>query len=602
MGKLPKKEESKKAKQSIWHPFTQMREWERETPTVIAEGEGVYLIDTDGKKYLDGVSSIWVNIHGHRKKEIDDALIRQIGRISHSTLLGLTNLPAIELAERLLKIAPPGLTKVFYSDDGSTAVEAAIKLAFGFWQRQGKGDTKKRKFLSFQEAYHGDTIGSVSVGGIDLFHRAFEPLLFETVKAPPPTCYRCPISLSYPSCGMACLEEVEKKIRRHRHELAGLIIEPLIQAAAGMWTAPPGYLKEIRSLCDRYDLLMIADEVATGFGRTGKMFACEHEGVTPDLMAVSKGITGGYLPLAATLTTQPIYDAYLGEYAEFKTFFHGHSYTGNPLGCAAAIANLDLFEKEKTLEKLKPKIAFVRKQLRPWKRWAHVGDIRQIGLMVGIELVADKKKKTPYPIEWRVGMQVCRGAKERGILLRPLGNVIVLMPPLSISIPELKKLIKVVGEEIRRVTSKRAKVLPLPKTILEQMLSHARREAPNECCGLLAGKEKKMNEIYPILNLPEGDPAITDLQVPPDRRFRYVMDPKEQFQAFKEMRKNGTELLGIYHSHPHSPAYPSSTDVRLAFYPDVHYLIISLEKGKPAVRAFRIVEGQITEDPIQVLL
>lgn len=437
----------------IWHPFTQMKEWEKERPTIITEGKGVYLTDRDGKRYLDGVSSIWVNLHGHRKREIDEALIDQIGRISHSTLLGLSNPPAIALAEQLLKIAPPGLAKVFYSDDGSTAVEVAIKLAFGYWQRKGSAHRRKKKFISFRQAYHGDTIGSVSVGGIDLFHQAYEPLLFETIKVPSPSCYRCPLSLSRPDCKLACIDEVEKTMKRHRRELAGLIIEPLVQAAAGMLTAPPGYLKKIEALCRKYDVLMIADEVATGFGRTGKMFACDHEGISPDLMVLSKGITGGYLPLAATLATRPIYDAYLGEYAEFKTFFHGHSYTGNPLGCAAAIANLKVFRKERVIEKLQEKIAFVSKTLRPWRRWRHVGDIRQIGLMIGIELVADKATKRPYPIEWRVGHQVCRGAKERGILLRPLGNVIVLMPPLSISKRDLKKLMTVVGEEIGRVTS-----------------------------------------------------------------------------------------------------------------------------------------------------
>lgn len=443
-----------KGRQLIWHPFTQMKEWEKEQPTIIVRGEGVYLFDAEGKRYLDGVSSLWVNLHGHRKKELDEALISQIQKISHSTLLGLSNLPAIDLAERLLKIAPPGLAKVFYSDNGSTAVEVAIKIAFGFWQRKGGAARKKRKFVSFQSAYHGDTIGAVSVGGIDLFHQAYQPLLFETVKVPAPTCYRCPLSLAYPSCGLACVDEVEKTIKRQSSDLAGLVIEPLVQAAAGMLTAPPGYLKRIREICDRYDLLMIADEVATGFGRTGKMFACEHEGVTPDLMALSKGITGGYLPLAATLTTQPIYDAYLGEYAEFKTFFHGHSYTGNPLGCAAAVANLEIFEKEKVLARLQPKIAYLKARLDRWKDHPHVGEIRQVGMMVGVELVADKKEKRPYPIEWRVGMQVCRGAKEKGVLLRPLVNVIVLMPPLSITIRELNKLITVVEEEIERVTAR----------------------------------------------------------------------------------------------------------------------------------------------------
>lgn len=441
-----------KGRQLIWHPFTQMKEWEAETPTIIVEGEGVYLTDLEGKKYLDGSSSIWVNVHGHRNRKMNEALIRQINKVSHSTLLGLSNLPAIQLAERLIKIAPPGLIKVFYSDNGSTAVEVAVKLAFGFWQHRGGTYRKKKKFLSFANAYHGDTIGSVSLGGIDLFHQAYQPLLFETIKVPAPTCYRCPLGRTYPSCQIACIEEVEKLMERHHPEAAGLVIEPLIQAAAGMLTAPPGYLTKIRALCTRYDILLIVDEVATGFGRTGKMFACEHEGVSPDLMALSKGLTGGYLPLAATLTSRAIYDAFLGEFAEFKTFFHGHSYTGNPLGCAAAIANLDIFENEDVLKKLQPKIRWTRETLRSWTTWDHIGEIRQVGFMIGIELVEDKEKKIPYPLERRIGWEVCREAKREGVLLRPLGNVIVLIPPLSISIRELKKLIGVVGKAVRKVT------------------------------------------------------------------------------------------------------------------------------------------------------
>lgn len=432
----------KKAQTLIWYPFTQMKEWERETPTIIVEGDGVYLTDLEGKKYLDGVSSLWVNIHGHRKKKIDDALTRQIQKISHSTLLGLSNLPAIELADKLLKIAPPGLAKVFYSDNGSTAVEVAVKIAFGFWKQQGGTARRKTKFISFANAYHGDTIGSVSLGGIDLFHRAYQPLLFKTIQ------------LSAPSTHLKqAADEVEQVMKCHHREVAGLVIEPLVQAAAGMLMAPKGYLKKIRQLCDRYEILLIADEVATGFGRTGTMFACEQEGVSPDLLAISKGLTGGYLPLAATLATQKIYDAFLGEYAEFKTFFHGHSYTGNPLGCAAAIANLEIFEEERTLVKLQPKIAWVEKRLRPWKAWRNVGEIRQQGFMIAIELVADKKKKVPYPVEWRVGWQVCQEAKRRGVLLRPLGNVIVLMPPLTISLRDLEKLIAAVGASIEMVTA-----------------------------------------------------------------------------------------------------------------------------------------------------
>ncbi len=456
-----------KGQSLIWHPFTQMKEWEDEKPTIIVSGEGATLCDIEGNRYLDATSSIWVNIHGHRHKSINQAMKKQLDRIAHSTLLGLTNLPAIELAEQLIQIAPKGdvkhkesgeaekLTKVFYSDNGSTAVEIALKIAFSYWQHLGGEYKRKKKFVSFSNAYHGDTIGSVSVGGIDLFHAAYGPLLFDTINISSPTCYRCPIGLNYPSCKLACVDEAEKVLKKHHRRLAGLIIEPLIQAAAGMLCAPPGYLRKIRALCTKYEILMIVDEVATGFGRTGKMFASEHEGLVPDLMAISKGLTGGYLPLAATLTRQKIYDAFLGDYAEFKTFFHGHSYTGNPLGCAAAIANLKVFKKEKTLEKLKEKIIYVKKSLMSWRRWKHVGDIRQVGLMIAIELVADKKTKLSYPLEMRVGGAVCQEAKSRGVLLRPLGNVIAIVPPLSITLDELEKIITVVGAAIRKVTAKK---------------------------------------------------------------------------------------------------------------------------------------------------
>lgn len=457
---------TEKGQSLIWHPFTQMKEWEDEKPTIIVSGEGAMLSDIEGNRYLDATSSIWVNIHGHRHKHINQAMKRQLDRIAHSTLLGLTNPPAIELAEQLIQIAPKGgtgsdesetsekLTKVFYSDNGSTAVEIALKIAFAYWQHLGGKHKSKKKFVSFSNAYHGDTIGSVSLGGIDLFHASYGPLLFDTIKIPSPSCYRCPIGLEHPSCAMACVDETEQIIKKHHRRIAGLIIEPLIQAAAGMLCAPHGYLKKIRALCTKYEILMIADEVATGFGRTGLMFAAEHEGVVPDLMAISKGLTGGYLPLAATLTRQKIYDAFLGDYAEFKTFFHGHSYTGNPLGCAAAIANLEVFKKEKTLQKLQEKIAYIKKMLVPWQRWKHVGDIRQVGFMIAIELVADKKLKRSYPLEMRVGGKVCLEAKSQGVLLRPLGNVIAIVPPLSVTIGELEKIFTVVGTSIKKVCSK----------------------------------------------------------------------------------------------------------------------------------------------------
>lgn len=436
----------------VWHPFTQMQEWEREEPLIIERGAGPYLIDMAGRKYLDGTSSIWVNLHGHRHRTLDRALKRQLDRIAHSTLLGLSNPPAILLARELIRIAPKGLTRVFYSDDGSTAVEVALKMAIQYWQQRGSHVGPKNSFLHLKLAYHGDTIGAVSVGNVELFHSRFKPLLFPTLDADPPYCYRCPMELAFPSCEMACLEPVERILRTRHRELAGFIIEPLVQAAAGMITAPDGYLKRIRALCTKYDVLLIADEVATGFGRTGKMFACHREGVTPDLMAISKGLTGGYMPLAATLATEKVYEGFLGRYDEFKTFFHGHSYTGNPLGCAVALANLAVFRKEETLKRLQPKIAAMTRLLRPLRNLAHVGDVRQQGFMSGIELVEDKSTRTPYPLASRIGHRVSQEARRRGLLLRPLGHIMVLMPPLTTNVQTLARMVSLLHRSIETVT------------------------------------------------------------------------------------------------------------------------------------------------------
>jgi adenosylmethionine-8-amino-7-oxononanoate aminotransferase len=437
----------------LWHPFTQQRDWVHSDLLVIEGGQGVYLEDTDGRRYLDGVSSIWVNLHGHRKGVLDRALIAQLKRIAHTTLLGLSNVPAIELAKRLVDIAPRGLTRVFYSDNGSTAVEVALKMAFQYWQLKGGPDKSKTKFLHLGQAYHGDTLGAVGVGGIPVFHERFKPLLRPSYEAHAPYCYRCPLGLTYPQCKLACAESVEDVLTRHHDEIAALIVEPMLLAAGGMITMPPGYLTRLRALCTRYRVLLIADEVATGFGRTGRMFACEHERVKPDLMAISKGLTGGYLPLAATLTTERIYRAFLGRYEEFKAFFHGHSYTGNPLGCAVALANLDVFEQERTLQKLRPKIAAFGRLLEPLRGHPHVGEIRQLGLIAGIELVRDRATKEPYPLAARVGQRVADEARELGLLIRPLGNVIVLIPPLSTTITELRTMVGIVTKAIVRVTS-----------------------------------------------------------------------------------------------------------------------------------------------------
>ena len=437
----------------VWHPFTQMKEWEESDQIVISHGEGSYLIDTDGNRYLDGVGSIWTNVHGHCKKEINDAIKAQVDRIEHSTLLGLVNDRAALLAKRLVDIAPPGLCKVFYSDNGSTAVEIGIKMAFQYWQHKGKSD--KTRFISFRNAYHGDTIGAVSVGGIDIFHEVFRPLLFHTIQAPSPYCYRCELSESRDpsSCGHLCLQQLERLVADNASSLAGLVIEPLVQGAGGMIVQPPGFIGTVRELCDRYGILMIADEVAVGFGRTGTMFACEQEGVTPDIMALSKGITAGYLPLAATMTTREIYDAFMGEYCELKTFFHGHTFTGNPIACAAALASLELFEKEQLLAQLPEKIGYLGRRLEAMLGMPHVGDARHKGMIGGLELVRDKDTREAYDWEERVGMKVCHEARKHGLFLRPLGNVIVVFPPLSITLEELGALLDGIESSIAAVTA-----------------------------------------------------------------------------------------------------------------------------------------------------
>lgn len=429
-----------------------MKDWGKDAPIIIESGKGAILTDIRGKKYIDGVSSLWVTVHGHRKKEIDQAIAKQLKKISHSTLLGLSNVPAIMLAEKLIEIAPRGLAKVFYSDSGSTAVEIALKIAFQYWHQRGPEYQRKTGFISLAGAYHGDTVGSVSVGGIDLFHSLYKPLLFHARRIDSPHCYRCTYGLTYPECQKTCFMHAERTIQKYASVTAALIIEPLVQGAAGMLIQPPGFVKRIRDLCTRNNILMIADEVATGFGRTGKMFACEHEQVSPDILCTAKGISGGYLPLAATLTTEEIYRGFLGEYAEFRTFFHGHTYTGNPLACAASLANIDLFRKEKTLARLQPKIAYLKKELTLFSELRHVGNIRQKGFMVGIELVKDRATKMPYQPVDKIGARTVLECRKRGLIIRPLGDVIVLMPPLSISLKELKQMVQIVFTSIKLVT------------------------------------------------------------------------------------------------------------------------------------------------------
>ena len=452
MNNYSTKELQKFDREFVWHPFTQMKEWEAAEHPVITRGEGSWLIDTDGNRYIDGVANMWTNVHGHCHPVINEAVKQQLDKLEHSTLLGLAGeLPSI-LAKRLVEISPPGLCKVFYSDNGSTAVEIGIKMAFQYWQHLGRPE--KTRFISLKNAYHGDTIGAVSVGGIDIFHEVFRPLLFPTIQAPSTCCYRCELSAERDCkrCNMECLAELEKLMVANANHTAGLVMEPLLQGAGGMIVQPPGYLAKVRELCDRYDILLILDEVATGFGRTGAMFACDREAVTPDIMALSKGITGGYLPLAATMTTQKVYDAFLGEYRELKTFFHGHTFTGNPLACAAALASLDLFDTTGLLAALTEKIDYLQTRLEAMLAINTVGDVRQCGMAAGIELVQDKGGE-PFAWEERVGIQVCLEARKHGLFLRPLGNVIVVFPPLAITMDELKLLMDGIEKAIIAVTT-----------------------------------------------------------------------------------------------------------------------------------------------------
>jgi adenosylmethionine-8-amino-7-oxononanoate aminotransferase len=435
----------------VWHPFTQMQGWLASEPLVIDRAEGCWLVDVDGRRYLDGVSSLWVTVHGHAVPEIDAAVTAQLGRVAHSTLLGLANVPSTELAAELVALAPPGLTKVFYSDAGACAVEVALKMAFGYWQHRGA--TSKRTFLSLANGYHGDTLGAVSVGGIDLFHGAYRPLLFPTHRAPSPYCYRCPVDRTFPDCAIACLEPLAATLDGHAREICAVVVEPLVQAAGGMITWPPGYLRRLRELCDAHDVLLIADEVATGVGRTGTFFACEQEGVAPDLLVAGKGLTGGYLPLAVTLTTQAVFDAFLGQPEEHRTFFHGHTYTGNPLACAAALANLRLMADRGTLAGVRERSEVLAASLKPLEEHRHVGEIRRRGLMVGIELVADRASRRPFDPAEAMGWRVAARAREAGAIIRPLGDVVVLMPPLGIPLPELALLAEITCAAVEQATA-----------------------------------------------------------------------------------------------------------------------------------------------------
>jgi adenosylmethionine-8-amino-7-oxononanoate aminotransferase len=452
----------------VWHPFTQMRDWLKREPIVIVEGKGAILRDIRGREFLDANSSIWTNLHGHQNPKINTAISRQLKKIAHSSALGLANEPASLLAEKLVHAAnsksqsqKQKLSKVFFSDDGSTALEVALKLAYEFSRRAKK--IKTTKFLSLEGAYHGDTVGAVSLGHVDLFHKSFSGLLFKTDKVMSPYCYRCPFNRARPErddarnyrkCNWECVELVEKKFstqKKKGNSYAAFVFEPLIQGAAGMIAQPHGWLKQVSQIAQSHGALLIADEVMTGFGRTGELLACQKENVQPDFLCLAKGLTGGYLPMAATLTMQKVFNAFLGEYHEFKTFFHGHSYTSNQLGAAAALASLEILQSENSIRTRRNLEKNLRGELQLLWSLPNIGDIRQVGLIAGIELVKNWRTREPFALRERAGIRVCEAMAARGVLTRPIGNVIVLMPPYCTTSAQLKKIVAATRESIATI-------------------------------------------------------------------------------------------------------------------------------------------------------
>ncbi len=439
----------------VWHPFTPMSAWIDEQAPIIVRGEGFELIDTDGRRYLDGISSLWCNVHGHAVPAIDQAVTEQLHKVAHTTLLGLSSEPSIRLARALVERAPTGLTKVFYSDSGATSVEVALKMAYQFHRQKPEGTEDRDTFLCVGNAYHGDTLGTVSVGGIELFHRCYKHLLFATLSTPSPVAIRVPAEYTKDSWLTFCFDEVTRLIRENQSRIAGVVMEPVVQGAAGILVHATGFLRHVRQLCSDFDIPMIADEVAVGFGRTGTMFACEQERVSPDFLCLAKGISGGYLPIAATLTTERIYSAFLAHPSEGRTFFHGHTYTGNALGCAAALASLQLFDNKQVLKNVKVTSTRIAERLAVLHDHPHVGEVRQKGLMIGIELVQDRDGLIPFDTKQRLGHQVTLAARKRGVILRPLGDVIVLMPAPAMPVEQIDRLCDVAMECIEEVTRKK---------------------------------------------------------------------------------------------------------------------------------------------------
>jgi adenosylmethionine-8-amino-7-oxononanoate aminotransferase len=434
-------------RENYWHAFTQMAEYE---PLIIERAEGVWLFDTDGRKLLDGASSMWCNVHGHRHPAIDAAIRAQLDKVAHVTSLGMSNPTTIELTAKLVQLAPAGLECVFYCSDGASAVEVALKLAFQYWRQIAQPQHQRDLYLAVGNAYHGDTLGAVSVGGVARFHAMFAPLLFDVVRGPCPDSYHIPEDVAPEALCAHYLAEYQKLFERFGHRLAAVVVEPLIQGAAGMVMHPSGFLSGLSRLTKQYGSLLIADEIATGIGRTGQMWACTWEGVAPDFLVTGKGLSGGYLPIAATLTTRKVWNAFLGDYSQSLSFFHGHTYGGNPLGSAAALATLQLLESQATLQQVKQRSAYLRERLLPLESHPHVGDVRVKGLVGAVELVACRETRTPFAWHERIGHQVCQRMIAGGVWTRPLGNVIVVMPPLCISESEIDFLVDVLQAAVHQ--------------------------------------------------------------------------------------------------------------------------------------------------------
>jgi len=440
-------------RECVWHPFTQMKEWVEEDMLIIDSAHGMKLKDIRGKEYYDGHSAYWVNVHGHGNPRLVRTLAKQAARLEHSTFLGLSHPPAIELAGQLVEITPAPLKKVFYSDNGSTAVEVGLKMAVQYFRQKENPQPKKTKFIALGEAYHGDTLGAMSVGGVEMYRKLFGPLLTDVIFTPSPYCYRCPLGKTYPDCSLACAEEMERVVAENHSETAAFIIEPMVQCPGGIITAPRGYLARVREACSRYGVLMIADEVAVGFGRTGRLFACEHEEVEPDIMAISKALGAGVLPIAATMATDEIYNAFLGSYAERKTFFHGHTFTAHPPACAVALESLKLYGERKIIESLEAKSQYLSDLLVRFENLPHVGDIRQLGMISGIELVKERETKEPYSPSTRIGHKVIVEARKRGLIIRPLGDIVVFFPILTATANDLERMTDILYESIASATA-----------------------------------------------------------------------------------------------------------------------------------------------------